>query len=609
MALTLPNILGDVPLPPDIPDMLLTSIPVAAFIDGNPADTATDFIALINWGDGTTTQGAVTLVASQDFDPAPGSVPPLHAAVFMVTGTHTYADESASEPLSVGIIRTNDNLSGTLHRSATIDFGHPAVVAGVTVAEADVLAPVPLGPLTANFNVVDGVVARFTNTNLASMAGDFIATIDWGDGTTTTGSIDDVSGVITVSGTHSYANSGKYALAVTLTDDDGNASATAQRDTFIGLPLPGEVTLSTATEHVALAGVTAVASFTAADPDATASLFTATIDWGDGTSSPGTVVGADGFFTVQGGHTYAEEGSYALRVTVTSSQGATSLDGFVTVVENDVLVAQPPLTIEATQNTSFSGVVARFTDSDLLSTAGDFSAIIEWGDGTISSGTLAGANGSFTVSGTHSYATAGQLPLHVTLSDDGAGTATAMASASALVVSPTTLDLIDPLYGAVADLLGPFFQGFFGITNERIGLLTTIPATEGVALTLPNILGDVPLPPDIPDMLLTSIPVAAFIDGNPANAATDFIALINWGDGTTTQGAVTLVASQDFDPAPGSVPPLHAAVFMVTGTHTYADESASEPLSVGIIRTNDNLSGTLIAPRPSILAIRRWLPA
>jgi VCBS repeat-containing protein len=212
----------------------LTSIPVAAFIDGNPADTAADFIALINWGDSSTTQGAVTLVASQDFDAAPGFVPPLHAAVFMVTGTHTYADESASEPLSVGIIRTSDNLSGTLHRSATIDFAHPAVVAGVTVAEADVLVPVPLGALTANPNVVDGVVARFTDTNLASTAGDFIASIDWGDGTTTTGTIDDVSGVITVSGTHSYANSGKYALAVTLADDDGSASATASAQVFAG---------------------------------------------------------------------------------------------------------------------------------------------------------------------------------------------------------------------------------------------------------------------------------------------------------------------------------------------------------------------------------------
>src|SRR5262249_22609225 len=158
-------------------------------------------------------------VASQDFDPARGFVPPLHAAVFVVTGTHTYADESATEPLSVGIIRTSDNLSGTLHRSATIDFAHPMQVAGVTVAEADVLVPIALGALSGTFNVLDGAVARFSNANLASTADDFIATVDWGDGTITTGTIDDASGVITVSGTHSYAASGEYSLAVTLADD------------------------------------------------------------------------------------------------------------------------------------------------------------------------------------------------------------------------------------------------------------------------------------------------------------------------------------------------------------------------------------------------------
>jgi hypothetical protein len=207
--------------------------------------------------------------------------------------------------------------------------------------------------------------------------------------------------------------------------------------------ITGQLTLSAGTEHVALAGTTVVATFAAADPDATAALFTAAIEWGDGTRSLGTVVGANGSFAVEAGHSYADEGRYALRATITTSQGATSLDGFVTVADNDVLAAQPGLTIEATEGSAFSGVVARFTDSDLLSPAGDFTAMIEWGDGTSSPGTLAGANGSFTVSGTHSYAIAGKLPVHVTLRDD-AGTATAVASGSALVVSPTTLALIDP---------------------------------------------------------------------------------------------------------------------------------------------------------------------
>jgi hypothetical protein len=73
------------------------------------------------------------------------------------------------------------------------------------------------------------------------------------------------------------------------------------------------------------------------------------------------------------------------------------------------------------RQTSASGenekVVARFTDSDLISSASDFSASINWGDDTSSPGIVSGSNGSFTVSGTHSYAVAGKLPIRVPLSD------------------------------------------------------------------------------------------------------------------------------------------------------------------------------------------------
>jgi hypothetical protein len=55
-----------------------------------------------------------------------------------------------------------------------------------------------------------------------------------------------------------------------------------------------------------LTGVT-VATFTqpGAQP---ASAFTATIDWGDGTSSAGVVAGG-GSYAVLGSHTYADEGA------------------------------------------------------------------------------------------------------------------------------------------------------------------------------------------------------------------------------------------------------------------------------------------------------------
>ena len=53
-----------------------------------------------------------------------------------------------------------------------------------------------------------------------------------------------------------------------------------------------------------------VATFTDANPNATVSDFTATITWGDGSTSAGTVVATGNGFAVNGAHTYADEGSY-----------------------------------------------------------------------------------------------------------------------------------------------------------------------------------------------------------------------------------------------------------------------------------------------------------
>jgi streptogramin lyase len=93
----------------------------------------------------------------------------------------------------------------------------------------------------------------------------------------------------------------------------------------------------------------------------------------------------------------------------------------------------------ATATTSFRGTVASFTDADPTGTAADYTAMIAWGDGQQSPGTITPAgNGAFAVSVSHVYLAAGRYALTVTVTDQanrqdiGGSTATAQTMATVL---------------------------------------------------------------------------------------------------------------------------------------------------------------------------------
>src|ERR1700732_4282132 len=106
--------------------------------------------------------------------------------------------------------------------------------------------------------------------------------------------------------------------------------------------LSGQLDLGSATEGVALASNTDIASFTINNTTDTASAFTATINWGDGVTSTGTVVGSNGSFTVDGGHTYADEGSPQATVTITRTADNTQIapTGNISVADTDNISVQ-----------------------------------------------------------------------------------------------------------------------------------------------------------------------------------------------------------------------------------------------------------------------------
>ena len=164
-----------------------------------------------------------------------------------------------------------------------------------------------------------------------------------------------------------------------------------------------------------------VATFTEPETSAPASRYKAQIDWGDGSAtSAGTVAGSGGSYTVSGSHTYAEEGSYTATVTITD----TGLAGNGATTTSAATVADAP--ISATCGTaavslqSFNGTVANLSDANTGAPTTDFTATIDWGDGSpTSTGTVTGSGGSYSIAGSHSYSSTGYYNVTTAVTDDG----------------------------------------------------------------------------------------------------------------------------------------------------------------------------------------------
>ncbi|MDE2025395.1 MAG: pentapeptide repeat-containing protein [Patescibacteria group bacterium] len=154
-------------------------------------------------------------------------------------------------------------------------------------------------------------------------------------------------------------------------------------------------------------------SFT--DPDSSTS-WTATVDYGDGSGSQPLVLNSDKSFTLS--HVYTNEGAYTVTVSVTDNQGATGTGtSTITVTDVPASISVPTIPSNPTVGTSVS-TTATFTDPDSSDT---HVATITWGDGSSSAGTVTEPSGSTpgSVSGSHTYATAGSYIITISVIDNG----------------------------------------------------------------------------------------------------------------------------------------------------------------------------------------------
>jgi len=445
------------------------NLTVATFTDADPSGIVSDYAATINWGDGT--------------PPSPGTIVANGTGGFNVSGSHVYAEEG------------NYTVS-----TRVADSGGSAVTANISMTVADA----PLSASGTTVNATEGtalgntVMATFTDADPNGVVSDYTATINWGDGTPSSSGtiVANGTGGFNVVGSHVYSEEGSYNAQIMVTDTGGKMATTNTNVSVADAPLSVQGQSIGATEGTLISNAV-MATFTDADPNGTPSDYNAIVDWGDGTRSAATIAAnGSGGFNVVGSHAYAEEGTYAAQITVTD------IGGSVGGANTNVNVLDAPLsasgtTINATEGALLSNaVMAIFTDANPNGVAGDFTATINWGDGTLSAAVVStNGTGGFNVSGNHVYADEGTYNAQITVTDDGGSSVTAN----------TTVSVADASLSASG---------------------TTVAAPHGASFTAL---------------------MATFTDADPNGVVTDYTATIAWGDTTNSPGTITANASGGFN--------------------------------------------------------------
>src|SRR5262249_50254136 len=153
---------------------------------------------------------------------APGTITPQ---------SHTYDEEGT--------------YAGTITVTDTAEGQFDSKLFSVIVADADLTpgAPVALVAHTGVALPPSTVVGTFTDANLGAphADGDFLTTIDWGDGSpATTGTVVNTGpGAFSVEGGHTFAKPGAYTTKISVQDDGGETTLVTGSAAVTDLPVTG----------------------------------------------------------------------------------------------------------------------------------------------------------------------------------------------------------------------------------------------------------------------------------------------------------------------------------------------------------------------------------
>jgi hypothetical protein len=326
---------------------------------------------------------------------------------------------------------------------------------------------------------------------------------------------------------------GTYTFTATYQGDGNFAASPASVPSAVVTINPAVVaTGGSAISATVGASLTAtVATFT--DPTGPQSLgtYSASINWGDGTApSAGTITLSGTTFSVAGTHTYSQQGSFTVTTTITRagapipvSVTAPATATFPAVTINSVF----PVSASIGRDTG-TITLATFTDPSGPDLISNYSASINWGDGTAASTGIIGSNGNgtFSVSGDHTYATKGTFTVIVTVNHLSAPPATSVKITATVSASTINITTLTPQSTIAVD------AGFVGL-------------------------------------------VGTFTDSNPSSTAANFVVGVYWGDGSFSIGQLLALGLD----ANGN------QVFGVYSFHTYTT-AGSLSFAMGVYDTD-----------------------
>jgi hypothetical protein len=227
--------------------------------------------------------------------------------------------------------RVNDNADGSQREN---DSGYHTISAdggfiayeyfgGITRIFVNTLARPHVNTLTGATINEGGTYSEngfFYDSN--SGATSWTGAVDYGDGS---GSQSLALSGMNFSLSHVYKDNGNYIVTVSITDDQG-AIGTRTAQIIVNNVAPTVGTITTTANPLQInTSFTASASFT--DPGIL-DAHTASWNWGDGNTTTGTVTENNGSGSVSNSHSYSSTGVYAITLSVTDNNGATTTQTF-----------------------------------------------------------------------------------------------------------------------------------------------------------------------------------------------------------------------------------------------------------------------------------------